>query len=193
MNILRNAFAKRLFPSHGACGDDPPGCRSKVSDIHGALAARPAQMPAMHPDEPTAQNITSALLEKDLFSQWMGLEVLSVRPGQAVLRMTVRQEMVNGFGIAHGGITFSLADSALAFAANSHGRLAFSIDTAISHVSAVRVQDILTATAEERHRSHRIGLYDVRVTDQDDRPVAFFKGTVYFKSDRWPMPPHPPE
>ncbi len=121
-----------------------------------------------------------------MFSRWLGMEVVEVEPGRAVLRMTVRREMVNGFGIAHGGIAFSLADSALAFAANSHGRVAFSIETAISHVAAVRVQDTLTATARELHRTHRIGQYDVRVVNQEDQAVAFFKGTAYFKSDRWP-------
>ena len=97
--------------------------------------------------EERARQIVNRMFENDPFSQWLGIERLVVKPGHCVLRMAIRREMLNGFAIAHGGITFSLADSALAFASNSQGRHAVSIDTSISHITSLREGDILTATA----------------------------------------------
>src|SRR5215213_2196895 len=96
-----------------------------------------------------AQKIVDHMINKDLFSQWLGIERLAEGKGYCKLRMTVRPEMCNGFEIAHGGITFSLADSALAFASNSHGKQSVSIETSISHIKPVKAGDILVATAEE--------------------------------------------
>lgn len=125
------------------------------------------------------------MYDNDPFSQWLGIERVDVGHGHCTLRMTVRQEMTNGFGIAHGGITFSLADSAFAFASNSRGRHALSIECDINHVKAVRTGDTLTAAAKEESLSHRIGIYRVEVTNQDDEVVALFKGMVYRKSVEW--------
>ncbi len=135
--------------------------------------------------KPLATRVIDRMMENDRFSQWLGIERLDEGPGHCTLRMRVRREMLNGFGIAHGGISYSLADSALAFASNSHGRHAVSIETSISHVQPVREGDVLTARAVEEHLSHRIGLYRVVVTNQDDRQVALFKGTVYRTSREW--------
>ncbi len=135
--------------------------------------------------KPLATRVIDRMMENDRFSQWLGIERLDEGPGHCTLRMRVRREMLNGFGIAHGGISYSLADSALAFASNSHGRHAVSIETSISHVQPVREGDVLTARAIEEHLSHRIGLYRVVVTNQDDRQVALFKGTVYRTSREW--------
>ena len=81
------------------------------------------------------------MLENDHYSQWLGIERLGETPGTCQLKMTVRKEMLNGFGIAHGAITYALADSALAFASNSHGRHAVSVETSISHLLPVREHD----------------------------------------------------
>src|SRR3982074_15384 len=100
------------------------------------------------------------MMEKDLFSQWLGVERMEEREGYCKLKMTVRAEMCNGFEIAHGGITYSFADSALAFASNSHGKQAVSIETSISHILPLRQGDTIIAIAEEKNCSNRIGIYE---------------------------------
>jgi len=129
--------------------------------------------------------IVDAMMSKDYFSQWLGIERLEEKEGFCKLRMTVRKEMCNGFEIAHGGISYSFADSALAFASNSHGRQAVSIETSISHLKPLRAGDIITATAEEKSRSNRIAIYDVRVEKENGELVALFKGTVFIKETEW--------
>jgi acyl-CoA thioesterase len=125
------------------------------------------------------------MYDNDAFSQWLGIEILDLDAGKAVLQMTLRPEMTQGFGIAHGGITYSLADSALAFASNSHGRKSLSVETSISHLLAVQVGDVLTATTTEESLSNKIGVYNIRITNQDNKLVALFKGTVYRTSKEW--------
>lgn len=133
---------------------------------------------------PTASQIVAQMMQRDAFSRWLGIEVMDVRPGYAQLRMAIRPEMLNGFGIAHGGITYSLADSALAFASNGHGRHAVSVETSISHLQPLRSGDTIVATATEEHLTHKIGHYRIVVT-QATTPVAIFKGTVYRASREW--------
>lgn len=125
------------------------------------------------------------MFDKDAFSQWLGIEILDLDAGSALLQMTVRPEMTQGFGIAHGGITYSLADSALAFASNAHGIKALSVETSISHLLAVQSGDILTAKATEESLSNKFGIYHVKITNQQDKTVALFKGTVYRTSKEW--------
>ena len=129
--------------------------------------------------------IVDAMMNKDYFSQWLGIERLEEKEGSCKLRMTVRPEMCNGFGIAHGGISYSFADSALAFASNSHGRHAVSIETSISHLKPLRVDDSIIATAEEKSCSNKIAIYDVRVEKENGELVALFKGTVFRKETEW--------
>lgn len=121
----------------------------------------------------------------DAFSQWLGIERIEDAPGRSVLKMTVRKEMTNGFGIAHGGITFSLADSALAFASNAHGRKSVSIDCSINHIKQVRAGDVITAVATELSVSNKIAIYHIVIKNQDGDEVALFKGTVYRTSKEW--------
>lgn len=128
--------------------------------------------------------IVEQMYEGDLFSKWLGIRRLEESPGFCVLEMKVRQEMVNGFGIAHGAITYALADSALAFASNAHGRKAVSIETSINHLRPVMNGDMLRATAEETSLSNKIGVYHIRVT-RDNELVAHFKGMVYRKEEEW--------
>lgn len=131
-----------------------------------------------------ATKIVDTMMGKDLFSQWLGIERLGEGEGYCKLKMVVRPEMCNGFEITHGGITYSLADSALAFASNSHGRQAVSIETSISHIKPLKAGDVLIATAEEKTCSNRIGIYEVRV-EKGDELVALFKGTVFRKDSSW--------
>lgn len=133
----------------------------------------------------TAKAIIDAMFNNDPFSQWLGIERLSEGPGFCRLRLTVRKEMLNGFSIAHGGITYALADSALAFAANAHGRKCVSVETSISHTQPVFEGDVLTTEVEEVSLNHKIGIYTVRVVNQHDVDVALFKGSVYRRSEHW--------
>lgn len=132
-----------------------------------------------------AARIVARMMEGDAFSQWLGIEVLATGPGRCELRMAVRPEMDNGFHITHGGISYSFADSALAFACNSHGIQAVSIDTSISHVKPVKAGDVLTAVAEEASLGNRIGIYHVTVRNQEGTVVALFKGTVFRTGKEW--------
>lgn len=125
------------------------------------------------------------MYDKDSFSQWLGIEVIDLDAGKAVLKMIVRAEMTNGFGIAHGGISYSLADSALAFAANAYGRHSVSVETSISHTKTIKTGDELTATAFEESLNHKIGIYRILVENQAKETVAIFKGTVYRSSKEW--------
>lgn len=129
--------------------------------------------------------IVNKMMETDAFSQWLGIKILSSTKGSCKLQMTVRPEMCNGFGIIHGGITFSLADSALAFASNAHGRLSVALDCSISYPNAVKVGDVLTATATEVSLTNKIGIYNIPVTNQNNEIVGVFKGSVYRTSKEW--------
>ena len=132
-----------------------------------------------------AERVVARMYDHDPFSIWLGIERLLVARGRCELRMTVREEMLNGFSIAHGGITYSLADSCLAFAANSHGIQSVSVETSISHTRQVKAGDVLTATSEEMSLSRSIGIYHITVRDQDGRTVALFKGSVYRTGKPW--------
>lgn len=132
-----------------------------------------------------AQSVVDKMYENDAFSQWLGIEVIAVGPGTAKLKMTVKPEMLNGFGIAHGGITYSLADSALAFACNSHGRQAVSVETSISHMAPLKSGDEIIAEARELNLGHKVAHYHIAVTNGAGSPVADFKGTVYRTSKDW--------
>jgi acyl-CoA thioesterase len=99
--------------------------------------------------------------------------------------MQVRNDMVNGFGVAHGGITFSLADSALAFASNAYGKHCVSIETSIHHLRPVKMDDVLTARCTEINRGRTLGLYEVKIYNQNQKLVAFFKGQVKILDESW--------
>lgn len=134
-----------------------------------------------------AAQVVDTMMEKDFFSQWLGIKVLEVREGYCKLAMSIREDMLNGFGIAHGGITYSLADSALAFASNSWGRKSLSIQTSISHLVSLKLHDEVEAIAECEHQSEKIGQYRVKVFLKMEPAVlvAIFNGTVYRTSKNW--------
>ncbi|MCL4146630.1 UNVERIFIED_CONTAM: hypothetical protein GTU68_006180 [Idotea baltica] len=125
------------------------------------------------------------MYEHDAFSQWLGIELIEIAPGKAVVRLQVRKEMLNGHGIAHGAITYALADSAFAFAVNSQGRKAVSIETSIAHLALVKADTIITAVAEEENLTHKIGIYTIRIHDDSNKQVALFRGTAYRSSESW--------
>jgi acyl-CoA thioesterase len=129
--------------------------------------------------------IIDAMMHKDYFSQWLGIERLEEKDGYCMLKMTIRPEMCNGFEIAHGGISYSLADSALAFASNSHGRQAVSIETSISYIKPLKAGDVVIATAEEQSCTNKLAIYDVRIEKINGDLVALFKGTVFRKETEW--------
>ena len=128
---------------------------------------------------PAAADLVNTLMARDRFSQWLGIAVLEAAVGRSVLRMTIRDDMVNGFGTSHGGILFSLADSAFAFATNACGVLSVAIDCTVSFPLAVRPGDVLTATAIEQTTTKRLAFVDVTVRNQDDAIAGHFRGTVY--------------
>ncbi|HEX8333311.1 MAG TPA: hydroxyphenylacetyl-CoA thioesterase PaaI [Segetibacter sp.] len=128
---------------------------------------------------PTAIEVVENMMKHDLFSQWLGIDVLEVKEGYSKIKMTVRKEMINGFGIVHGGIAFSLADSAFAFACNNRNNLSVALDTSINFLKPVNVDDELTAEAKEIHNGRSTGLYQITITNQHDHIVAVFKGTCF--------------
>jgi acyl-CoA thioesterase len=125
------------------------------------------------------EEVVSHMMENDFFSQWLGIEVLEIKEGYSKIKMTVRKEMVNGFGIVHGGIPFSLADSAFAFACNNRNNLSVALDTSINFIKPVLVGDVLTAEAVEIHNGRSTGLYTITITNQKDHDVALFKGLCF--------------
>lgn len=131
-----------------------------------------------------ARKIVDRMMAEDSFSKWMGVKVMEVNEGFAKISMVVGPEMLNGHGVMHGGISFSLADSAFAFASNSHGQKAVSIETSINHTQPVFEGDELIATAEKESISRSVGFYIVRVTRKDEL-VGLFKGVVFRKAEEW--------
>ena len=127
----------------------------------------------------TAKRVVNHMMEHDLFSQWLGVEVLEVKEGYSKIKMTVRKEMINGFGIVHGGIAFSLADSAFAFACNNRNVLSVALDTTINFIKPVHVDDILIAEAKELHNGKSTGLYHINIMNQKEHLIAQFKGLCY--------------
>src|SRR5215203_4279459 len=124
-------------------------------------------------------SVVDHMMENDYFSQWMQVKVLEIKEGYSKIKMTVRKEMVNGFGIVHGGIPFSLADSSFAFACNNRNNLSVALDTSITFIKPVHVGDELTAEAKELHNGKSTGLYHIFISNQNGHTVAIFKGTCY--------------
>ncbi|MBX2932395.1 MAG: hydroxyphenylacetyl-CoA thioesterase PaaI [Chitinophagaceae bacterium] len=127
----------------------------------------------------TPQQVVNHMMQHDMFSQWLGITVLAIEEGYSKIQMTVRKEMMNGFGIAHGGVAFSLADSAFAFACNNRNNLSVALDTAINFTKPVHTDDVLTAEAKELHNGKSTGLYHITITNQHNHVVAMFKGTCF--------------
>lgn len=129
----------------------------------------------MTPQE-RARKCADIMFANDRASAGLGMEIVAVGPGEATLTMRVRPEMLNGHGICHGGFTFTLADSAFAFACNSYNRNTVAQQNQITYLSPGAAGELLTATAREVSLSGRSGIYDVVVTGEDGRQVALFRG-----------------
>jgi acyl-CoA thioesterase len=137
-------------------------------------------------EQALAERVVAGMMAKDTFSQWLGIELIDVRPNGAAVRLVVRDDMLNGFGVCHGGVTFSLADSALAFASNTHGKVTVSIENSITYPKKIVAGDVLTATAVQESASSRLAFFRVAVA-RGDEIVALFRGTVYrTKQDFFP-------
>lgn len=133
----------------------------------------------------TPREIVSQMMQNDRFSQWLGLEIDECALGYCKLHYRITEDMINGFHIVHGGVLFSAADSALAFACNSHGILTVAQDVSITFTRPARIGDLLTVEAKELHLGNRTGLYDVRTTNADEELIAFFKGSAFRTSTQW--------
>ncbi len=124
------------------------------------------------------------MLNQDAFSSWLGIEILEVEKGRCKVAMTVRKEMLNSMNKAHGGISYSLADTAFGFAANTHGKYAVSIETSINHIKALNEGDYLIAESVIEEVGSKLGFNIVEVK-RGDELVALFKGVVYRTSKDW--------
>ncbi len=131
-----------------------------------------------------ARDVVNHMIENDAFSKWMGVEILEIREGYSKIKMRIRKEMVNGFGIVHGGIPFSLADSAFAFACNNRNNLSVALDCAITFTKAINLEDELVAEAKEIHNGRSTGVYSIAITNQLEQQVALFKGTCFRTSKK---------
>lgn len=128
--------------------------------------------------------IPHKMLSQDAFSSWLGIEILEVEKGRCKVAMTIRKEMLNSMNKAHGGISYSLADTAFGFAANSHGKYAVSIETSINHIEALNEGDYLTAESVIEKVNNKLGFNIIEVK-RGDELVALFKGVVYRTSKSW--------
>ena len=129
--------------------------------------------------------VNNIMFDNDAFSKWLGIEIIQVKEGYCKLSMQVTELMLNGFNICHGGITYSLADSALAFASNTFNKKAVSIETSISHTRSVKKDDMLMAESILKIRTSKTAIYEVVITNQHSEIVALFKGTVFIKDQKW--------
>jgi acyl-CoA thioesterase len=159
-----------------------------VSTEHAAPGSLPPERVAADARTARAERVVQQIMAADAFSAWLGIEVVEADVGRAVLRLRVRDDMVNGFGIAHGGIVFSLADSAFACCTNAAGTLSVAVDCTISYPAAVNVGDVLTATAVEETGTRRLAFCAATVTRADGMVVGHFRGTVYRTSKTHTLP-----
>lgn len=133
----------------------------------------------------TPQEIVDLMLENDKFSKWMNVSVTEIKKGYCKIECQIHEEMLNGFDILHGGISYSLSDSALAFAANTYGHKAVSIETSITHLSPVFKNDILTIETEELFKGKSLAVYNVSINNQNKVLISRFKGTVSISTKIW--------
>ena len=126
-----------------------------------------------------AEQVLNKMMASDAFSQWMGLKIVGVGEGYCKLTFVVKPEMLNGFGIIHGGAVFAASDSAFAFACNSHGRIAVALDVSITFTKSATVGETLSVEARELHLGNKTSVYEIKTTNESGELVALFKGTAY--------------
>lgn len=125
------------------------------------------------------KDIYDIMLQRDMFSQWLGLQLDEINTGYCKMHFTIREEMLNGFDTVHGGIFFSAADSAFAFACNSHGMLTVALDTQIAFMRSGKLKDTFYIEVTELHRGNKTGVYQAKITNEQGELAALFKGTAY--------------
>ena len=130
------------------------------------------------------ENIPYKMLSQDAYSTWLGIEILESKIGRVKIAMTIRKEMLNSMNYAHGGISYSLADTAFGFTSNTHGKYAVSIETSINHIEALNEGDYLVAQCIIEKVNNKLGFNIVEVK-RGDELVALFKGVVYRTSKDW--------
>jgi acyl-CoA thioesterase len=130
-------------------------------------------------NEIDAKRVVDHMMANDMFSKWLGISVIEIKDGYSKIQMTVRPEMINGLGTVHGGIAFSFADSAFAFACNNRNILSVALDTSINFIKPIFVGDTLIGEAKEIHNGRSTGLYHITITNQNENVVALFKGTCF--------------
>ena len=157
------------------------------------LAAMPAAAAASSAADPQqlAERVRDHMWAGDRASRALGMEVLAVGPGTATLRMTVREDMLNGHAICHGGLVTTLADSAFAFACNTYDELTVASGFSVDLVAPGRLGDVLTARAVEVNKAGRTGVYDIEVRNQRGERVAVFRGRSYTMKGKPVLPPPP--
>jgi acyl-CoA thioesterase len=132
-----------------------------------------------------ASKIVNKMMSNDSFSKWLGIEIIELSEGFCKLQMKIRDDMTNGFKIAHGGITYSLADSALAFASNSNGFQSLTIESSINYFKKVNSGDILSAVTNEINKTEKIANYSIVVSNQNNEEIANFNGKVHRTKQQW--------
>lgn len=126
-----------------------------------------------------AEACAESMFSRDLATQKLGMKILSVAPGKAVLTMQVDDRMIQGHGNCHGGYLFALADSAFAFSCNTYDKATVAQGCSIEYIKPAMEGDLLTATAEEKSRGGRTGVYDITITNQNKQVIAYFRGKSY--------------
>ncbi len=138
-----------------------------------------------------AEKIVNTMLMEDAFSKWLGARVIQISPGACHLQIQVTPGMCNGFGIAHGGIAFSICDSASSFAVNAHGRKSMSVETSISQFKSIQPGDVLNCFVKEEFLGRKLGIYSAQVLNHEEVSIAIFKGTYYRSDKKWFEEPEP--
>jgi len=133
----------------------------------------------MNEQDQLANTIALKIIADDLFSQWLGIELVAIKEGYSKILLRIRPEMINAIGIAHGGIVFSLADTALALACNGRNKASVTLESAINFIKPVHENDTITAETTEIHNGQSTGLYQITITNQAGSKVAVFKGTCF--------------
>ena len=126
-----------------------------------------------------ARETAEYMFEKDLFSQWLGIELVEIKDNYCLIKMPVKTEMINGLGTVHGGVTFAFADSALAFSSNNSGEAAVALNCYINFTKAAKNGDVLTAESILLNDTRKTAVYDITIKNQNDEVLAGFRGTVY--------------
>ena len=136
----------------------------------------------MSKEDILAKAVFDKMMQHDHCSQWLGIEAVDIKKGYCKIKMQVRKEMLNGYGILHGGIAFTFADSAFAFASNSYGRVSVSINGNMIYSKSAKEGDIIFAEAKVLNLTHRTADFDVNVLNEDGDIYYYFRGTVYRSS-----------